>query len=99
MLCPLPRTRLRYTGWPEPHVRLCDTPRPNCPDCEGAGGWDEDYGDYYTGEYAGTRAVLCGCWDSELLIAAWRIPHWIARRFFGWTQPGTAAGYSTEPPF
>ncbi len=63
-----------------------------------SGGWAEDYGDYDTGEYAGTEDVVCGCWDDQLLSAAWRVPRWIARRFLGWTPPG-AAGYSTEPPF
>lgn len=92
LLLPLPRTRLRlrYSDWPQPHLRLRDTPRPVCPDCGGLGevetGGDED------GPY---DPAVCWCWDPGHLVAAWRVPRWLARRLFGWRPPS----YSTEPPF
>ncbi|MGE7432784.1 hypothetical protein [Kitasatospora sp. NPDC001175] len=93
-LVPLPpraRLRFRFRAWPMPHLRLEDTPRPGCPDCDGTGeietGGDED------GPY---EPWPCHCWmpfrDPVLTI---RLPLWGARRWFGWTEPT----YSTEPPF
>lgn len=92
LLMPLPRTRLRlrFTDWPEPHLRLVDSPRPGCLDCEGVGeletGGDED------GPF---DPAACRCWDPWLVVAAWRLPRWVARRLFGWRE----ATWSTEPPF
>lgn len=88
------RLRLRFRDWPRPRLCLEDTPRPNCPECEGTGGWWHDYGDYDTGEYAGTNWDPCACWsgwpDPVLTIP---LPRWTARR------RTTSAGYSDEPPY
>ncbi|MEW1725203.1 hypothetical protein [Streptomyces sp. NPDC093109] len=91
------RLRIRRATWPRPALILTDTPRPNCPDCRGEGGWDEDYGDE-TGEYAGTHSYLCHCWNPNrrwTLLPLPRLPH---RRTAGQDPWGTG-GYSDEPPF
>ncbi|MFF4378761.1 hypothetical protein [Kitasatospora sp. NPDC001547] len=89
------RLRLRYVTWPRPAIKLTDTPNPKCAECEGAGGWTEDYGDYDTGEYAGTEIVHCTCWNPDRTRHLLPVPRGIARRWLGWTEPV----YSTEPPF
>lgn len=96
-LAPLPpRARLRFRFHSRPRPRLCleDTPRPNCPTCHGNGGWNRDYGDPETGEYAGTDWEPCDCWfgcpDPVLTLP---LPRWIARR------RATSAVYSDEPPY
>ncbi|KOV97677.1 hypothetical protein ADL04_15255 [Streptomyces sp. NRRL B-3648] len=69
---------------------LTDTPRPDCPDCAGTGGIESFYGDYDTGEYAGSDWDVCGCWTAQ----SWTLlplPRWMRH-----TPPG---GYSTAPPF
>lgn len=48
------RLRLQLTGWDRRTLTLTDTPRPDCPRCEGEGGHAYDYGDH-KGEYAGTE--------------------------------------------
>ncbi|MFB7977265.1 hypothetical protein [Streptomyces vinaceus] len=57
------RLRIRHSTWPRPALILTDTPTPACPDCGGEGGHHHDYGDYETGEYAGTEWEPCHCWD------------------------------------
>ncbi|MFJ8211859.1 hypothetical protein [Streptomyces sp. NPDC096033] len=57
------RLRIQHTTWPRRALILTDTPDPNCPDCRGEGGHNHDYGDYDTGEYAGTEWDPCHCWD------------------------------------
>ncbi|MFJ9697394.1 hypothetical protein [Kitasatospora sp. NPDC101183] len=88
------RPRLRYTTYPRPSIRLTDTPNPKCPSCQGAGGWDQDYGDE-NGEYGGTETYYCLCWNPDRSRNLLPVPHWIARRWLGWTEPV----YSSEPPF
>ncbi|MFJ5553133.1 hypothetical protein [Streptomyces sp. NPDC093225] len=73
-------------------VVLTDTPHPQCPNCEGEGGFTYDYGDPETGEYAGTEWDLCPCWDSTRRWPLLRLP----RRL---TSGATSHGYSDEPPF
>ncbi|THA55747.1 hypothetical protein [Streptomyces sp. A1136] len=91
------RFRILRTNWPRPTVVLTDTPRPDCPDCQGVGGHNCDYGDYSTGEYAGTEWEPCRCWDETRRWVLLPLPH---RR----NRPGTspdpwADAYSDEPPF
>lgn len=105
--CPRPaRLRLRlqprplqwapfYT--PRRGLWLTDTPRPDCPTCEGAGGWSQDFGDPYTGEYADTEDVLCPCWSGRawLVLPIPRLPRLPRRRRDG----GPEGPFSDEPPF
>ncbi|MDI5971510.1 hypothetical protein POF50_019615 [Streptomyces sp. SL13] len=84
----MPRLRIRYVTWPRPGLILTDTPDPNCPGCHGDGGWSRDYGDYDTGEYAGTDWDPCNCWNEDRRWPLLPLP----RR-----KTGTA--YSDEPPF
>lgn len=86
------RLRLTVRPWPSPRLVLTDTPRPRCPHCRGEGGWSEDYGDAI-GEYAGTEAVLCGCWDPERRWTLLVLPRALARR------RRDRVGYSDVPPF
>ncbi|MFC8170920.1 hypothetical protein [Streptomyces sp. NPDC057325] len=91
------RLRLRVTNWPRKALTLTDTPRPHCPDCRGEGGWNRDYGDHETGEYAGTEWDPCPCWDEDRSWALLPLPRLPRRR-----QPHTdpwGNGYSDEPPF
>ncbi|MER7847314.1 hypothetical protein ABTZ03_25585 [Kitasatospora sp. NPDC096077] len=90
------RLRLQYNPWPRPALHLADTPNPKCPLCQGAGGWADDYGDYDTGEYAGTEYVTCGCWNPDRTRRLLPVPHWIAHR---WLDQPDESAYSTEPPF
>ncbi len=82
------RLRIRHTTWPRPGLILTDTPRPACPDCRGTGGFTQDYGDYDTGEYAGTDYWPCECWDD-------------GRRWLLLPLPRRTRGVvlSDEPPF
>ncbi|MFD5463328.1 hypothetical protein ACFWIQ_10960 [Kitasatospora sp. NPDC127059] len=89
------RLRPQYAPWPRPALHLADTPDPRCPSCKGAGGWAEDYGDYDTGEYAGTEYIHCTCWDPDRTRRLLPVPHWIARHL----DRAQTATYSTEPPF
>ena len=82
------RLRIRVIDWPRRALILTDTPRPRCPHCHGHGGFAQDYGDYETGEYAGTDWWPCDCWDDTLRWLLLPLP----RR----TPP---ASYSDEPPF
>ncbi|QCB22272.1 hypothetical protein [Streptomyces sp. SS52] len=83
--------RLRIIGCPCRALALTDTPRPDCPDCEGAGGTQHDYGHPETGEYAGTEWEPCDCWDPNRCWGLMPLPRWPRR-----TPPG---GYSDQPPF
>ncbi|MGW7307382.1 hypothetical protein ACWGI1_17600 [Streptomyces sp. NPDC054835] len=92
----MPRLRLRLRGWPSKTLILTDTPRPDCPNCEGEGGHNHDYGDYETGEYAGTEWDLCRCWDERLRWTLLRLPK-LPRRRQPYVDPW--ATHSDEPPF
>ncbi|MBC9726200.1 hypothetical protein [Streptomyces sp. TRM68367] len=94
------RLRLQRTSWPRPALVLTDTPRPDCPDCEGIGGFEYDYGDY-NGEYAGTEWDPCACWNENRrwpLLPLPRLPRWLRRRSSA-RDPWSPGGYSDEPPF
>ncbi|MGS2588470.1 hypothetical protein [Streptomyces hebeiensis] len=100
------RLRIRVTDWPATGRRrrtliLTDTPRPDCRNCEGYGGIEHDYGDYETGEYAGTEWEPCPCWNESrrwTLLPLPRLPRWLRRRSHV-PDPWAANGYSDEPPF
>lgn len=89
------RPRLQYRSWPRPRLILTDTPHPGCAQCDGHGGWGEDYADA-EGEYGGTEEVTCLCWAPD---RAWTVlpfprrPRWLRRR------TASADPWSTEPPF
>ncbi|MFI6374071.1 hypothetical protein [Streptomyces sp. NPDC050546] len=83
------RLRLKVLGCPRRALALSDTPRPDCPDCQGVGGIAHDYGDPETGEYAGTHWQPCLCWTQWAVILL-PLPRWPRR---------TPTGYSDEPPF
>ncbi|ATY97212.1 hypothetical protein [Streptomyces cavourensis] len=87
------RLRITRTTWPRPALVLTDTPRPRCPDCQGAGGHTVDYGDH-NGEYAGTDWWPCPCWDDTRRWTLLPLP-----RRTGWRDPWGNGGYSDEPPF
>ncbi|WP_432016184.1 hypothetical protein [Streptomyces hydrogenans] len=92
------RLRIQVAHWPRPTLILTDTPRPDCPDCDGEGGHNRDYGDYETGEYAGTEWDPCPCWNEDrhwTLLPLPRLPH---RRHQPHADPW-GNGYSNEPPF
>ncbi|MFI6640119.1 hypothetical protein [Streptomyces sp. NPDC050504] len=98
---PLPRLRIQLTGWPRRNLILTDTPRPGCRDCRGTGGFEYDYGDYETGEYAGTDWNPCHCWNENrrwVLLPLPRLPRWLHRRRQG-RDPWTGNGSNNEPPF
>ncbi len=84
----MPRLRIRYVTWPRPGLILTDTPDPNCPGCNGDGGWNRDYGDYDTGEYAGTNWDPCDCWNEDRRWPLLPLP-----------RRTTGTAYSDEPPF
>ncbi|MFK0290082.1 hypothetical protein ACIQU6_06310 [Streptomyces sp. NPDC090442] len=88
------RLRVQRATWPRPALVLTDTPRPDCPGCEGDGGTAYDYGDPETGEYAGTGWEPCTCWDPDrrwLLMPLPRLSRVLRR--------SPPSGYSDEPPF
>ncbi|MGQ4380940.1 hypothetical protein ACN6K9_004808 [Streptomyces sp. SAS_267] len=76
------RLRLEVIGWSRRTLVLTDTPRPDCPDCDGAGRIERDYGDYDTGEYAGTECYPCDCWTEwrRVLLPLPRLPRLLRRR-------------------
>jgi hypothetical protein len=95
----MPRLRIRLTDWPRRALILTDTPRPDCPDCDGEGGRTYDYGDPETGEYAGTEWDPCPCWNEHrqwTLIPLPRLPH---HRRHRQGDPWAANAHSDEPPF
>ncbi|MEW2319505.1 hypothetical protein AB0906_29880 [Streptomyces bauhiniae] len=88
------RLRLRVIGCPRRALALLDAARPDCPDCHGEGGIEQDYGDE-TGEYAGTHWYRCDCstpWCVVLLPLP-RLPRPLRRRA-AYRDP-----WSVEPPF
>lgn len=94
------RLRIKVTHCPRRALILTDTPRPDCPDCQGQGGIAHDYGDD-DGEYAGTHWEPCPCWTqwAVILLPLPHRPRWLRRRRAArdpWATPG---GYSDEPPF
>ncbi|MER7965321.1 hypothetical protein [Streptomyces ardesiacus] len=93
------RPRLGVVGCPRRALALTDTPRPDCPDCDGTGGIEHPYGDE-TGEYAGSDWELCPCWTGRrvVLLPLPRRPRWLRRRA-DYRDPWGPAGYSDEPPF
>ncbi|MEU2954510.1 hypothetical protein [Streptomyces xanthochromogenes] len=89
------RLRLQLTGWNRRTLVLTDSPRPDCPRCEGNGGSAYDYGDH-EGEYAGTDWDPCTCWDEtrRWTLPLPRRPRWLRRRHTGRDPWAT-----DEPPF
>ncbi|WP_031170861.1 hypothetical protein [Streptomyces durhamensis] len=94
------RLRFEVVGCPRRALALTDTPRPDCPACEGIGGVEHEYGDHYTGEYAGSVWEFCHCWTAWrlVLLPLPRLPLWLRRRAH-YRDPWGPAGYSDEPPF
>jgi hypothetical protein len=66
-----PRRRLAVVVFPLPALVVADTPRPECPACHGAGGWDE-----------GDMEAICPCWDPERERRLLRLPLWFGRRMW-----------------
>lgn len=96
-----PRIRFDRDRWPRPAVILTDTPHPHCPECFGAGGFEEDYGHHETGEYEGTHSYPCPCWNENHHWTLLPLPRRLRRNRWSpdtdpWATPG---GYSDEPPF
>ncbi|WP_030709340.1 hypothetical protein [Streptomyces sp. NRRL F-2580] len=87
------RFRIHHTTWPRPALVLTDTPRPDCPDCDGNGGHNHDYGDYETGEYAGTEWEPCHCWDESRRWVVLPVPRLHRRR------RDNPDPWGDEPPF
>ncbi|MFD3979416.1 hypothetical protein ACFWR6_12570 [Streptomyces griseus] len=85
------RLRLQLTGWDRRTLTLTDTPRPDCPLCDGHGGRGYDYGDH-EGEYAGTEWDPCTCWDETRRRTLLRLPRIPRRR-------ADRDPWSNEPPF
>jgi hypothetical protein len=81
------RLRIQHTIWPRPGLILTDTPRPNCPDCLGDGGWNTYYSDSRTGEDGSTEWWPCDCWNEDRRWLLLPLP----RR-----RTGTA--YTDDPP-
>jgi hypothetical protein len=94
------RLRIQLSALPRNALILTDTPRPDCPACQGGGGIAHDYGHPETGEYEGTDWELCACWTHWrcLLLPLPRRPRWLRRRNDG-RDPWAPGGYSDEPPF
>ncbi|MFD8391193.1 hypothetical protein ACFV2N_18840 [Streptomyces sp. NPDC059680] len=94
------RLRIQRATWPRNALILIDTPRPDCADCDGVGGFEHEYGDYDTGEYGGTDWEPCHCWTEWriVLLPLLRLPHWLRRRAH-YRAPWGPASYSDEPPF
>lgn len=84
------RLRLAYVTWPRPRVVLADTPRPDCPDCLGEGGW-------YDGQPAdpddAPYEVTCDCWGSRRTL--FPVPRVLARRL----RAARGDGWSDVAPF
>ncbi|WFB08267.1 hypothetical protein LRS74_15300 [Streptomyces sp. LX-29] len=95
------RLRIQVADWPRRSVVLTGTPLSDCSNCEGLGGIEHDYGDYETGEYAGTDWEPCPCWNESrrwTLLPLPRRPRWLRRRDHG-RDPWGPGGDSDEPPF
>ncbi|ROQ32397.1 hypothetical protein EDD98_1381 [Streptomyces sp. PanSC19] len=87
------RLRITVATWPRRALILADTPRPDCRECGGEGGWNRDYGDYETGEYAGTEWDPCPCWDEDRRWTLLPLPRLPRRR------TPAADPWGDEPPF
>ncbi|MEU5302746.1 hypothetical protein ACH4YO_18590 [Streptomyces noursei] len=94
----MPRLRIQRAICPHRGLYLADTPRPDCPDCEGDGGTAYDYGDH-NGEYAGTDWEPCHCWDQDRRWLLMPLPRLPLRRRGADRDPWGPGGYSNEPPF
>ncbi|MFJ2816228.1 hypothetical protein [Streptomyces sp. NPDC087294] len=95
------RLRIQVAHWPRRVLILTDTPRPDCRDCGGEGGFEHHYGDH-NGEYAGTDWDPCPCWNETHRWALLPLPRRLPRRYDGrdpWGPTGHNTGYSDEPPF
>ncbi|MFD4025572.1 hypothetical protein ACFWRV_18960 [Streptomyces sp. NPDC058576] len=88
----MPRLRVQLTGWDRRTLILTDTPDPDCPRCDGDGGFGYDHGDH-EGEYAGTEWEPCLCWDETRRWTLFRFPR-IRHRRRGARDP-----WGIEPPF
>ena len=84
------RLRIRLTTYPA-GLTIGDTPRQNCKDCEGDGGWGIDYAGP-DGDYGGTHDVACTCWNPDRRWRLMRLPRWVL-----WRRPRGGFGYT--PPF
>ncbi|MGW2721980.1 hypothetical protein [Streptomyces sp. NPDC001492] len=99
------RLRIERHNWPRPGLYrpglyLTDTPRPDCRDCDGEGGFEYDYGDH-NGEYADTDWEPCGCWNENRRWLLLRLPHrprWMRRPDDG-RDPWEPGDHNSEPPF
>jgi len=92
------RLRIKVNGWTQRALVLTDTPRPDCPDCQGDGGTAHDYGDH-NGEYAGTEWEPCTCWNEDRRWLLMPLPRLPLRRRGPGRDPWGPGGYSDEPPF
>ncbi|MFB6895828.1 hypothetical protein [Streptomyces hydrogenans] len=97
------RLRFRLTDWPRRALVLTDTPRPDCTECRGEGGFNRDYGDYETGDYAGTEWDPCDCWDENRRRILLPLPRLSRRRtqptdLDPWGPPGGISNDPYEPP-
>ncbi|MET8980426.1 hypothetical protein ABZX85_32950 [Streptomyces sp. NPDC004539] len=94
------RLRIKVVHWPRRTLVLTDTPRPDCPVCEGLGGIEHHYLDH-AGEYGGSDWEPCGCWNEHRRYRLIPLPdqprRW--RRLTVDRDPWGPAGYSDEPPF
>ncbi|MGW2843598.1 hypothetical protein [Streptomyces sp. NPDC001274] len=88
---------MQRSTWPRPALLLTDTPRPDCTACGGEGGHHHDYGDYETGEYAGTEWEPCTCWDENQRWTLLPLP--TRPRLLRRTRPAVDPWADTEPPF
>ncbi len=85
------RLRIERAHWPRHGLYLTDTPRPDCPDCEGDGAIEYPYGDS-EGEYAGSNWEPCHCVNES---CRWLILPLPSRRL-----PRNATDpWLNEPPF
>ncbi|MFV2117046.1 hypothetical protein ACE14D_00745, partial [Streptomyces sp. Act-28] len=90
-------------------LRRAPTPSPRAPGGPGApppppprgggghGGHSYDYGDPFTGEYAGTEWDPCPCWDENRRWTLLPLPRLPRRRTS--PDPWDPDGYNDEPPF
>jgi hypothetical protein len=88
------RPRLHFETWPRRALVLTETPRPDCPVCDGIGEIAHDYGDE-DGEYAGTNFEPCLCWNPHRRTVLLRLPH----RLFPRREQPCADPWADNPPF